>query len=410
MKTALAIITRWWWVFVIHGFFIVCMWHFFYVGMTPWKVETYRALGLSFEMNYAVWWSGICLYLASLIYFRIAQLDTDKRMPWLILGAVALALFMDEVGSLHETVSEFAGWLGLLPFGLILGAGFAWSIFKLIQIKGMRISAVLIFTGVFIFAAVAGLEYIEHNVESNYFYARLRLLVEESIELVAMGILVIAGLIAYRNSENCMQHSQSFQLSSISGVISEIISKPEIMYLLFGIQVTLVTLIVIPNFSLFPFSSGEGNLTVLYPVLLFLSLGLFCLHQQFLGNGNSWLVPGYALIITSLFQVFNFVHFLNGYFLTEWEWFSEPFYSWSATFITWTIIVIFTFRSLPNPIKTVFSHLSILLLVMAFLAPGDDEIHFLFRLIDCHYFLFSSCLSFSCYQLLMARFQTTLQK
>ncbi len=406
MRTALLLMRRWGWIWAIHLFFILCMYHYFYMGMTPWKVATYRALGLSYERNYAAWWSGVCLALAALIYFRIAQLDEEKRTPWTILGAVALALFMDEIGSLHETVSLFGGWLGLLPFALILGAGFGWPLLRLMRYQEMRLPASLILLGVFIFAAVAGLEYVEHNVEANSYYQRLRLIVEESIELVAIGLLVMAGLIAYLNSSDCTQQHTDIRLSSLSAVIQLLFKNPMAMYLVFSAQITLVVFFVIPNFYLFPFVTGEGNITALYPVLLFLCLGLYCLNQGRSGKGILWTLLGYVLITTSLFQSFNFIRFLNGYFLTEWEWFLEPFTSWSAIFIPWSLTALFCFKYLHSPVKTVLNHLAILLVVMAFLSPGDDEIHYLFRLIDYHYFLFSSCAAFSCYHLMLEQYQS----
>ena len=246
-----------------HGFFVYVMYKFFYFKQDAWTKEVYRVLGLSYEMNYAVWWSGICVFIASLIYFRMGQIDTQTRRSWNILGFVALALCLDEIGSLHETVAEYGGWMGLLPFAVILGAGFLSSIYALAKTPNNLLPASLIFTGVAIFGAVAGLEYVEHNVELGHADQRLRLIVEEGIELFAMGLLVTAGLIAYYRNLNFSKNLDSLRLTSISVVLNAVFCNPLVMFLLFAVQISVVVAFIIPNFTLFPLGYGVGNLTAL---------------------------------------------------------------------------------------------------------------------------------------------------
>jgi hypothetical protein len=395
------IMSRWWWIWLIHGFFIYAMYEFFYFRQLPWKQDTYRALGLSYEMNYAVWWSGICLFLASLIYFRIAELHSPTRRYWNVLGLITLALCCDEIGSLHETVAELGGWNGLLPFAAILGGGFLWSLYHLFRQSATHLPSVLIFTGVAIFAGVAGLEFIEHNVEFTRTNQRLRLIVEEGSELIAMGLLITAGLLAYLRNSDIMNQNDDISLSSISGVLRQGFFLPQIMFVLFAIQLSVVALLIIPNFSLFPFGTGEGNLTGLYPVLLFISLGLFCLNQaknkgSMRGRNKKiihWKLPGYLLIATSIIQLYNLNEFINGIFQSDWITLTEPPTSWFMTLIPWIITVwIFSPGGKKGILKTL-GHLGILIVAAAFLSPGTKNL----QIVDCYYFLFSSCVAYSCY-------------
>ena len=402
MKNLCKILSRWWWVWPIHGFFIYVMYEFFYFRQLPWRHDTYRALGLSYEMNYAVWWSGICLFLASLIYFRIAELHSPTRRYWNVLGLITFALCCDEIGSLHETVAELSGWIGLIPFAVIFGCGFLWSLYYLFQQSATRLPSVLIFTGVAIFAGVAGLEFVEHNVEFTRTNQRLRLIVEEGSELIAMGLLITGGLLSYLRNSDIMNQNDDISLSSISGVLRQGFFLPQIMFVLFAIQLSAVALLIIPNFSLFPFGTGEGNITGLYPVLLFMCLGLFCLNQTKIespitGRNQKiipWKLTGYVLIATSIIQLYNLNEFVNGILQTDWNKLNEAPTSWFMTLIPWVVTVwIYSPGGKKGTLK-IIGHLGILVVIAAFLSPGTKNL----QIIDCYYFLFSSCVAYSCYK------------
>ena len=91
LKTA-KIIYRWWWMWAIHAGFVWIMYRFMFFKSERWLRHSFEGLGLSFEMNYAVWWSGICLFLASIVYFRISEIDERCRAPWIVLGTIMVAL------------------------------------------------------------------------------------------------------------------------------------------------------------------------------------------------------------------------------------------------------------------------------------------------------------------------------
>ena len=385
---------------VIHGFFIFVMYEFFYFKMEAWKPDVYRVLGLSFEMNYAVWWSGISLFLASLIYFRLAQVDDSLRKSWIVLGIVTLALCCDEIGSLHETVAAAGGWLGLLPFAIILGTGYFWALYNLLKNTRYRATAYLIFLGVAIFVGVAGMEFIEHNIDLGKNAQRFRLVAEEGIELVAIGLLVTSGLMAYLRSSNIANEHKDIRLSSIASVLVPGFNMPHIMFIIFAIQLSVVILFILPDFSLFPFSTGEGNLTALYPVLLFICLGLFCLNQSLKKTDRFWQILGYLFISTSIIQLYNLNEFINALInisgQSNWDVLQNPPTSWSMILIIWVATVIFCKTRSNITLRTIAAHLGVLIILMALLIPGAENL----QLADGYYFLFSSCVGYSCYQFL----------
>ena len=344
-------------------------------------------------MNYAVWWSGICLFLASIVYFKLAQIDKPLRPAWSIIALCMVALCFDEIGSLHETVSQAAGWLGLLPFAAVFAIGFLWALSNIIRRKETRVTAILIMVGIAIFVSVAGLEFVEHNVDIDAAGQRLRLIVEEGAELVAMGILVTAGLYALPNAHDSDQF-KNLGLARVASVTDVVFSNPLIPYVLLAIQITLVSILVVPSYSFFP----EGNIASLFPILMFMILGLNCIayhfsEQNHANKSPTWLLLGVVYIFSSILQVYNFNEFINQLFQIERQWMLIPPESWMATLIPWLLTVIVVCTPATKIWKRAVGHLLIILFVFALLSPEMENIYFA----DYLYFIFSSIIAFSCF-------------
>ena len=192
-----------------------------------------------------------------------------------LLGVFSLALCMDEIGSIHETVAQFGEWKALAPFVLVFGGAFLFSIWRLLQTPGMRIPAILILGGVLIFAAVAGLEFVEHNVEFDPVEQRIRLIAEEGIELVAIGLLVSAGILAWHVRSGTPASDRDYSMAAFSTVLGKTMAYPHCMLIALGLQLSASILFFIPNYFYFPYQLGEGNIIALFPVLLFCGLGLY---------------------------------------------------------------------------------------------------------------------------------------
>ena len=136
-----SIVRCWYWVWLISAMFVGAMVMFFLTRYPPWLHYSYRGISLSHEMSYGVWWSGICLFLAAIVYANVgamAERGSSKSWPWYLLAVGMLALAFDEVGSLHETVARAAGWQGLVPFGLVFGIGFGVCGLRCVGLHGLE--------------------------------------------------------------------------------------------------------------------------------------------------------------------------------------------------------------------------------------------------------------------------------
>ena len=377
----------------LHILFIAIMFSYFFLSRTTWFYESYRAISLTHEMTYAVWWSGICLFLAAITFLRAAELDRDRTWVWIVLALAMTALCMDEIGSLHETVARAAGWRGLAPFALVFGCAFLWALSKLVKQKEFIPVAMLIVLGVGIFVAVAGLEFVEHNVIIyNVHLQKLRLIGEEAIELVAMGILVTAGLIACRNAARANGSSEHLGLVHISKVFKNGFRFDHWLFVIFALQMTVTIAYIVPNYTFFP----EGNVSSLFPILLFLSMGLYCLNKNLSEPSKGWRGLGWVFVITSVLQVYNFNEFVNKLFQIEWEWLLQPPASWLVTLVPWLWLVVKSIRAGRSALKQVLGQLLLLVLVIAMMSP---DFEFLYR-IDFLYFAFSSCVAYCCFLML----------
>ncbi len=377
---------------LVHYFFIIVMWKLFLTRRSQWLFDVYQAIGLSYELNYAVWWSGMCLFFAAVIYARVAQLDIKRRSVWVVLSVAMLALCIDEIGSLHETIAFEGGWNALIPFVVVFCAAFLWALSVLLKDRHTRIPGVLLIIGVLIFACVAGLEFVEHNIEIGSRLTQYRIVGEEGAELIAMGILITSGLMAY-----CRLSPDGFSnpsLSNISSVCEIIFKYPHVIFGIFLAQLALTLGFAVPNFSLFP----EGNISSLFPILMFMSLGLFCINRSKVESENTcWLILGVVFIFTSMLQIYNFNLFLNQLFGWEIDWLLSPPDSWLITLVPWVVICGYSLKQNCFQPGRYLTHLALMLLVLVLMTP---DFKFPYR-IDYLYFGYSSFIAYSCYYVML---------
>lgn len=187
------------WTSAVHVVLVAALaWYMFAETRTPELSSRIVPLNLAYESNYAVWWSGVCFLIAGLVYYHLADVVAAgrRRAAWLIIALLMFALSMDEIASLHERVATFGGWLALAPFGLVGGVLFAFAIGHMLATRETRVSGVLVLVSVALFGSVAILEqreaikFFEHRT-----IARLRLIGEETIELVAASLMLLSAAI-----------------------------------------------------------------------------------------------------------------------------------------------------------------------------------------------------------------------
>lgn len=185
------------------------------------RIEFLRAFHLGIETNAATWWEATQILLFALFIgsTAIALRDRDRAgaRACTILALIALALYADELGSLHERLGVIVQHMGLAlpasglkqgyreaPFALLVMAGLAYSLLVLDRRQALFGSAArLIAAGFGLFALAGVQEMVEDKLVATPWMVAIRTVVEEGTELVGTFLLLLAGVRARRmaNSE-----------------------------------------------------------------------------------------------------------------------------------------------------------------------------------------------------------------
>ena len=155
---------------------------------------------LRWEHNFAAWWSGSLLALASVLAFDNAHTAPGPhlRRAWSVLALIILFLALDEIGSLHErmgTLSNAMGagtWAIAIPLGIIIAILSIKAGWTMLMHGGReRVQIFVLGFGFAVLLSVAVQEYLEHNLDWTGL-AALRAAVEEGSELVGISIVIAA--------------------------------------------------------------------------------------------------------------------------------------------------------------------------------------------------------------------------
>jgi hypothetical protein len=258
-----------------------------------------RDLSLVHENNIGVWWAGFVLIMAGLLFFRMASFvgtGVLDRIMWIILAFTIFALSIDETGSLHERVALFGGWWALLPFGVILGAGFLFAIARCMSMPECRVTGVLVMLSLFMFLGVGAMEYLSDIGKlRNTFVDRYRHAVEEGMEQVSGLVLVLAGVVALRARLRVPFRDVS--------VVSDPLSLWGVREFLFaGLLLHLcVSVLWMP----YLWDLGRGSPLYWYPLLVFVLLAFHCTHRFSAGDGAGWLIGIVVFLAVSMGQMQN---------------------------------------------------------------------------------------------------------
>ncbi len=302
----------WWlWIVLVSVLFIVYFYYFTMGSMPHRYYRFFHLFVLSHERNYAAWWSGMCLLIAALLFYRLASLqwrDNRDRIMWATLAFIMAGLSLDEIGSLHERLSLIGGWWLLAPFG-IAGIGTTlYSFWRLVIVPEYRVSAFLVLIGLGIFVGVAGLEFVEHNVDISSYMRRVRAVAEEGVELLGMFLFIVAG---YRQL-NLKSHNSSGSLLGRMQV-NDLGFVKHILFFGLMLEITLTI-----SMDIDPATSGRGSPLSWFPSAVFFMGFVHCIHQ---GNclkldwqGWLWWLAGFIFLFASMGQLINHSKFIAVYF------------------------------------------------------------------------------------------------
>lgn len=177
-----------------------------YVVYLP-KDQRFRYAGLfslAGEMNFAAWCSGIQLLLAGIAFLSFSMFlwDTNRAQAKALgaIGIVAVILFADEVGSLHERMYLFLNMdpetdLNILPYFLLLLGFLTYGLKGLFQYRAILGTAWIRVIATFsFFTLVYVQEKIEHALEWSGTDRGIRAVFEEGTELIGFAILLSAAV------------------------------------------------------------------------------------------------------------------------------------------------------------------------------------------------------------------------
>jgi hypothetical protein len=152
-------------------------------------------IGLAGENSVGAWWSGMLLLLAAFFAFdgfSVEQKTPLERRGWLALSAVLLILSFDEIGSLHEYLTNTSlAHIGMLALFLVVLNGYA--LIALYRGGASPRTLLLLLAGFALLGTVPIQEYIQHSREwPNQLVYGVRAAIEEGTEIAALLIFVAA--------------------------------------------------------------------------------------------------------------------------------------------------------------------------------------------------------------------------
>ncbi len=288
--------TPWWnWVVTVDIFLIIYVGLFRYTPNFPGKYY----FNIGYEMNFAAWWSGICLLTASLLSYECfcTRKKTQPKLPWLTISGLLLALSLDEIGSLHERIIFQGSWSNFIPYAVIGVILIAYSFITLLLDKKTRKSALLILLAFTLFGSVALQEYIEHAVDWPYWLIGIRVGVEEGTELLGI-FLCLAAIIMHRQPQS---HNNSF----VAMVPNPFLMKYLPFIFLIGLSLHSIASVFVPGIDRLLATKGGvvGNPSAWYPASIFYVLFSACIHKSLATSGKkcrNWILIGIAFILFSL--------------------------------------------------------------------------------------------------------------
>lgn len=154
---------------------------------------------LSIEMNFAVWWSAVLLFMVGLHALQ-NSISSQSRIScaWRGISVIFFIFSLDEIGSIHERIGS---WILRAPVALVCLVILSYSLVHLYRNKRYQYSAKFITAGIALFGLTVFLEFLESELTWSFRAAGLRTVLEEGIELVGM-LLALLGVISVQTPDS----------------------------------------------------------------------------------------------------------------------------------------------------------------------------------------------------------------
>lgn len=176
-------------------------------------LEVFRwKLNLQGENGLASWWSGMLLLLGAVhamdACLRQRGKDPLQAFGWGSFSALMVLLSLDEVGSMHERAASL-----LIAYGAALGLLACVAMLALLRSSLPFAHTFLLGFAFFLFACVAGQEYLQWNTRWWGEHDGLRAGLEEGTELIAM--LIIIGVTLRNGSPRALSPREQAPFASV---------------------------------------------------------------------------------------------------------------------------------------------------------------------------------------------------
>lgn len=150
-------------------------------------------LYLGGEMNAAAWWSSMLLLTIALGAYHLASTRTDHtNRAWAIMALAFAALSWDELGSFHERLIAYSGWVSLAPVALVFFVLMVYALSTLYRTPATRRSAILFIIGSAFLSSILLQELFETFGDIPTALLGIRTGIEEGSELIGLFFCQLA--------------------------------------------------------------------------------------------------------------------------------------------------------------------------------------------------------------------------
>lgn len=230
---------------------------------------------LAVENTFAVWWSGILLFLIGFLAYQHYLLEKgDTKKAWLGISIIFMGLSIDEIASLHERIGGLGVWYAYFPLALACFIVLSYSLQKLFFKNESRFTAILLSLAVVLFAFSAFQEYLEWTVNLPSWAFGPRLVFEEGTELVG-SLVGLIGVVSYPNRKHMRQ-------------LKNLLPKASTIKRYKNLLFTLLVIHFFLSMTTFSWSYLKilGHPIVWYPMIVYFILFLYSL-QKFLKESTN---------------------------------------------------------------------------------------------------------------------------
>lgn len=271
-----------------------------------------RPLDLATEQSLGTWWTAVQFLLFSALMLStraaMARCAPAADRAGLLLGLIGLALFLDELASMHEQLALFApAWLTpqdliLVPPGLLGAAALALSLPAIFRLPaGPNRAAGPLTLGFVCFAMIYPQEWLEHNIHWAPWALGPRAAAEEGTELLGCLLLLVGAMRLRRELPRLSHRPQRLSAPPVAGLV--------VFAATAMLPVVLLRASLTPEQLRLP-DSGDFGSTL--PTMLFALASLLALQhaRQNRRHALAWLVFAGTLALSSAAAQVHFHHYL----------------------------------------------------------------------------------------------------